>query len=354
MSTTTTSSGSSDTVLHSAARMPAAAPTGADAPPAQPPLGSVPARMRARLATAALRALGAPERWTSRRAPAFAPLLSQVASAAQADHPRYLAWMEELEAEPETQYHRKIWEWCFILEALQQSGLVAPGSRALGFGVGHERIPAILAARGVSVVGTDLPGDAGDWATSGQHAAALDELRADTICPPERFERLVSFRPVDMNALPEDLTDFDLLWSSCALEHLGDPERGTAFVVDSLRCLRPGGVAVHTTELRVEGDTDFDLGGTVLYSLRTMERLIARLRLHGHHVGANLHIPWDTEPDRFVDEPPYANLPYHFKLRVGGEITTSFGLVVTKRGPRERTGTGASRGRGPRWSLRRR
>ena len=89
----------------------------------------------------------------------------------------------------------------------------------------------------------------------------------------------MSFRPVDMTRLPADLVDFDLLWSSCALEHLGQPNRGPAFVLDSLRCLRPGGVAVHTTELRVKGNDDVDLGGVVLYARHTMERLVARLRL---------------------------------------------------------------------------
>ena len=293
----------------------------------------LPPRVRARLETLAFRALVAPEWLATRRPPGFTHLRSQMASAAQTEHPHYLAWMDELEAEADTQYHRKIWEWCFILEALQQSGLMAPDRRVLGFGVGRERIPAVLAARGLAVVATDQPVDtAGSWTTTGQHASALEALRADSICPPERFERLVSFRPVDMNALPDDLTGFDLMWSSCAFEHLGVPERGTDFVFESLRCLRPGGVAVHTTELRVEGTEDVDLDGTVLYSVRTMERLVARLRMRGHHVRANLRVPWDGKADRFIDEPPYVQRPYHLKLRFGDEITTSFGLIVTKRG----------------------
>lgn len=291
-----------------------------------------------RRSAAQVGALGAwvllgPERAASRLPPTFDDLRWQAASAAQADDPRYLAWVDELEHPRENRYHRKVWEWCFILEAMRQAGAMVPGKRALGFGVGQERIPAILASRGLEVVATDQPLEsAGDWVDSGQHAGALEALRYDSICPPERFGELVSFRPVDMSALPSDLTGFDLLWSSCAFEHLGAPERGTAFVLQSLGCLRPGGVAIHTTELRVDGHHDADLGGTVLYAVPTMERLVASLRLRGHHVRANFHVAWDSEADRFVDEPPYTHTPYHLKLRVAGHVTTSFGLIVTKRG----------------------
>ena len=191
----------------------------------------------------------------------------------------------------------------------------------------------MLAARGLTVVASDQPSDSAiGWSDTGQHAAALQELQYDTICPQERFAELVSFRPIDMTKLPDDLTGFDLLWSSCAFEHLGSPERGTRFVIDSLRCLRPGGVGVHTTELRLKGRADADFGGTILYSIDTMKRLVARLRMRGHGVRANFHIAWESEADRTIDEPPYGRSPYHLKLRVEGELTTSFGLIVRKRG----------------------
>ena len=56
------------------------------------------------------------------------------------------------------------------------------------------------------------------------------------------------FRAVDMNDIPPDLRGFDFTWSSCALEHLGTLRAGADFVVEQMTCLRPGGVAVHTTE----------------------------------------------------------------------------------------------------------
>jgi hypothetical protein len=184
----------------------------------------------------------------------------------------------------------------------------------------------------VAVVATDQAADtAGDWATVGQHAAALEELRCDEVCPPDRFERLVSFRAVDMTDIPDDLTGFDLLWSSCAFEHLGSASAGIEFVLRGMDCLRAGGTAVHTTELRVDGGRDLELDGTVLYSIATLRRLIARLRLRGHLVLANFHVPWESPPDRFVDLPPYLHEPSHLKLQFGGAMTSSFGMIVRRR-----------------------
>jgi SAM-dependent methyltransferase len=229
-------------------------------------------------------------------------------------------------------YNRKVWEWCYILEAFQRSGLLQPGSRALGFGVGRERIAAILASRGVRVVGTDQPEDgAGAWVTTGQHSRALADLRYDEVCPQARFDALVEFRPVDMTDVPEDLTGFDLVWSSCAFEHLGSPADGLAFVERSLRCLRPGGTAVHTTEFAIDRDDDVAVPGVVLYARPTLERLVRRLRAQGHDVVARFDCPRTCAPDRFVDEPPYQFHPYHLRLRVAGVLTTSFGLVISKR-----------------------
>ena len=54
-----------------------------------------------------------------------------------------------------------------------------------------------------------------------------------------------------MNAVPDDLGRFDLVWSSCALEHLGTPQAGLDFIMRTLDLLEPGGLAVHTTELEL-------------------------------------------------------------------------------------------------------
>ena len=55
---------------------------------------------------------------------------------------------------------------------------------------------------------------------------AETDLNDRLLCPPARFDQLVTFRPVDMTAIPDDLAGFDFCWSSCALEHLGSLAAG--------------------------------------------------------------------------------------------------------------------------------
>ena len=69
----------------------------------------------------------------------------------------------------------------------------------------------------------------------------------------EDFDRLVDFQPVDMRSIPSTLRVFDAGSGppACCFEHLGSPQAGLDFVLASMDCLRPGGVAVHTTEYDV-------------------------------------------------------------------------------------------------------
>lgn len=242
-------------------------------------------------------------------------------------------------------YHRKVWEVCFIAQAAWEAGVLAPGHRALGFAVGRETMPAFLAAAGLEVVATDLPADDArtrEWRRTGQHAggeeAALAALFQPGLLGAEEFKQRVSFRPVDMRRIPADLLNggFDLVWSSCAMEHLGSLERGMAFVAKAMRCLRPGGIAVHTTEFNTDpcGGT-LRWGTTVLYQRPHLHDLARRLRAAGHAM-----LPLDDAAgggplDAFLDLPPFgegaeAGLPQapHLRLSIRGYPATSAGIVA--------------------------
>lgn len=231
-------------------------------------------------------------------------------------------------------FHRKLWEWVFVIHHLLQSGEVKPGARGLVFGVGSERLPALFAKLGARIVATDAPeeiGEANGWKATGQHSAASSQIRYEDIVDGRLFDERVSYEACDMNHIPDHLRDFDFNWSSCCFEHLGDLEAGKQFVVNAVeKCLRVGGVAVHTTEFNLTSDDDtLDSGQTVLYRRRDMVELVERLRSRGHEVQPFVVAP-DAHPlDFHVDAPPYKNIP-HLKLAYEKYVGTSVGLVVRR------------------------
>ncbi len=231
-------------------------------------------------------------------------------------------------------YHRKVWEAAFVAQAIWEAGLLKPGQRALGFAVGREAMPGFLASHGVEVLATDLdPRDrrATRWASTGQHGqpAAGPNL---------------TFRPVDMARIPRDLRgQFDVVWSMCALEHLGSIRAGSDFILRAMRCLKPGGIAVHTTEFSMDAEAPpLARGGTVLFQAKDIEALGRRLGSAGHVLE-----PVDFDPgagvlDQFVDQPPYGEasdrwpltVPVetpHLRMLVEERIATSIGLIIRAR-----------------------
>lgn len=264
----------------------------------------------------------------SRHSPSFADPVSQAATSAQVEDPRFSHWTSVMNHR--MIFHRKLWEWCYTLEALDRADMLRPGRRALGFGVGTEALPAVLASRGVEVVATDQPSDqAGLWATSSQHAASLEALIRDDLCDRAEFDRLVSFQPVDMRSIPSDLRGFDALWSSCCFEHLGSPDAGLEFVLQAMDCLRPGGIAIHTTEYDVHNSRKIvDLGTVVFYRRRELTKLAHQLRQRGHQLECNFRLPRDHPNDLHEDSEPYSEV--HMRVKVGSTAATSFGLIITK------------------------
>lgn len=263
--------------------------------------------------------------------PSFPGLISQPCTDAQIRSEVYRAWGDRLRAR-QIFVHRKQWEWFYIAQALEESGVVGPGARGLGFGVGEEPLASWFASQGCTVLATDYPGGehAAAWASSGELATSLSQLNGDGICADDVFAERVSFRRVDMLELPDDLADFDFTWSSCAFEHLGSIEDGLRFVVDQLRTLRPGGVAVHTTELNVSSTTHtLEAGPTVLFRRSDIERLARDLTAAGHRISCTFHTG-DYPNDRWVDVPPFTNT--HLKMGMGEHVTTSFGVLVRKAG----------------------
>lgn len=243
-------------------------------------------------------------------------------------------------------FHRKLWELAYVLQVIWQNGLLGPNRRGLGFGCGVEPIPSVLAAEGVDVVVTDLAPeqqvDTG-WTSTNQHTYSLDAVYRKHIVDRPAFDRHVSMEYVDMRRIPESLTGFDFCWSICALEHLGSIAEGLRFIEASLETLKPGGVAVHTTEFNFLDDTStLDNWPTVLFQRAHFAQLARSLGAKGHQV-APLDFDVGQRPlDRFIDVPPYQGDwspnqkaiwpadPAHLKLTIDGFASTCFGLIIKK------------------------
>ena len=256
-------------------------------------------------------------------------LASCQCSQAQLQSPQFQEWAVRM-SEKRMHFHRKIWEFCFIAQALYERGVLIPGSRGLGFGVGQEPLSALFASLGCEIVATDLPteeADSGQWVETSQHASSLEALNNRGICDPDAFPERVSFRFVDMRKLPNDLGSFDFMWSSCSLEHLGTIALGEEFIIQSLQYLKPGGVCVHTTEYNVLSNI-FTLtkGSAVIFRKRDLRRIANRLRQRGYHVNLNF-TNGDLPYDFYIDPPPYKQ-EIHLKLWLSYYIVTSFGLIV--------------------------
>jgi SAM-dependent methyltransferase len=231
--------------------------------------------------------------------------------------------------------HRKVWEFSAIAQALDERGQLAPMKRGLGFAVGREPLVSLFAARGATVLATDI--DDGDvarlWQADNQHSSNKEQLYAPALIDRAAFDLRVEFRPVDMRHLAGlEPGSFDFLWSACALEHLGSLEAGATFVKRSADLLKDGGVAVHTTEYNVGSDEDtLVLENQVIYRRQDLITLAGDLSELGFTVSAFDFDSGNHRYDLDYDRPPwYQNGRKHIKLELGGYIATSILIIIEK------------------------
>lgn len=244
----------------------------------------------------------------------------------------YKRWCDELSEVPN--YHRKQWEFVFVMQALWERGCIAEGKHGLVFAVGGEPLPAMFAKYGCTILATDIFPEQGitkGWAETGQLCVGVESLNNRGICAKESFNKLVSYKAVDMNAIPDDLKDFDFNWSSCSFEHLGTLKKGFDFLKNQLKTLKPGGWSVHTTEYNISSnDETQENNDTVIYRQRDIEKIVTKLRNEGHLVEEMDFSIGGLPEDFMVDVEPHKQA-VHIKLQVGKYVVTSIGLIIQKK-----------------------
>ncbi|MEH1816874.1 MAG: hypothetical protein V7K26_02925 [Nostoc sp.] len=251
----------------------------------------------------------------------------------------FFYWCQEMKIP--VAYHRKLWEFCYILQALYEYDLLTPGRKGLGFGCGEEPLPSILAAYDIAITATDLDPTASaaqGWIETKQNMSSLEKIFRPELCTKELFTKNVSLKYVDMNAIPAYLEGkYDFCWSACALEHLGSIKNGLLFIENSLKTLVPGGISIQTTEFNyLEEEETIDNNGTVLFRKKDFEQIAKQLTAAGHQVAPLDFNIGSCVLDKFIDIPPYYSQVHdipqeaHLKLLVDRFASTSFGMIIRK------------------------
>lgn len=273
-------------------------------------------------------------------------LVSKPTTQSDMESPWFKYWCSQIQAAPI--YHRKLWEFAFVLQALYENGLLQQGCEGVGFGCGQEPLASYFASKNIKALVTDLAPEQVvglGWAETGQHTTSLEQAFYPNIVSRKTFEANIRHRCIDMNNIPAFDKSFDFCWSVCALEHVGSIKKGLDFIENSLLSLKPGGIAVHTTEFNYLSDEKtIDNWPTVLFLRKHFEELATRLAKNGHKMLGPDFAIGNGVLDKFIDVPPYAlgngwlapeqwansNQAGHLKLAIDGFACTCFGIIIRK------------------------
>lgn len=273
-----------------------------------------------------------PRQWNTSLITDFGKRRSELCKAKDYQANWFIHWCNQLSEKPN--FHRKQWEFVFVMQALWERGCIAAGKKGLVFAVGTEPLPAMFASFGCSILATDIFPEKGiemGWDNGNQLCFGIESLNTRQLCDVEDFNRLVQYRPVDMNDIPDDLAGFDFNWSSCSFEHLGTLDKGFQFLKNQMKTLKPGGWAVHTTEYNVSSnDETQENNNTVIYRQRDIEHIVNELRADGHFVEEVDFSLGGLPEDFMVDVEPHQQ-KIHLKLQVDKYVVTSIALIIKKK-----------------------
>lgn len=240
-------------------------------------------------------------------------------------------WVDAIKERPK--FHRKQWEYFLALQTIwASSGGNLHGKKAILFGVGLDPIAAVLASLGMDVKATDFRGgaNAAAWKSTGQLSEDMSDLNARGICSREDFLDRCSYEEVDMSAIPNKFrSSFDYSLSFCSLGHIGGYREGLDFVEQSGKVLRPGGIAVHTTEIDLSEHLPvLESPNLSLYRSADLKKTLQTLTEQGYQVPDHSFKAGPGLADSHLDKEPYSST--HLRFELLGHETTAFGFVFSK------------------------
>ena len=247
----------------------------------------------------------------SEKAPTLADPVTQIATSPQLREPVAGSWLARLR--PKGKSGVEHWRKVYTLQALRRYGVLEEGAVGLGFEPSPSGVPAALAAMRTSVVAAfpTRPGQQLD------PAVLKRDLGTRAPCDRKTFEDNVAARIVPWRRIPEDLVNFDFLWSARANERLYSVAAAAQFVEDVMICLRPGGLAVHVMSYDLApGGRATPSTERILLRQGDVERIALNLVSRGHEVAQfKIH----------ADDPILADGSNH-----GVERRTMVGLIARK------------------------
>jgi hypothetical protein len=245
--------------------------------------------------------------------------------------------------------HRKQWEFYIIHKKLSEHLGNFDSKLGLGFAVGQEELVPLFVKLNASITASDLdPNDdnAKDWIKTNQHMKNGFERYISTgYIEKDFFEKNCAFEYINMNNIPIQFLNntYDFIWSSCALEHLGSIQNGLDFIINSLKCLKKGGIAVHTTEFNFKSnDITLETKGCVSFRKKDFDWLIQTVESLGYYIEPINYNRADTIVNNYVDKYPYNGstsaiffdlnnydvLKTHINLEIDGHCSTSIYLLI--------------------------
>lgn len=237
------------------------------------------------------------------------------------------------------EYKRKIWELCWAMEILSNVGHTGGGNfsgkSGISFGCGLERIGPHLAGLGANMLFTDVAVNKTieeHWLKTGQHCGGdLSKMEVSASTAGDWAERS-EFQYYNMlDPIPKEwIGAFDFCYSMNSVDHIGSICQAQEFIIRSMKVLRPGGVAVYTSELALDGPEDaMCFGYTSFFRMRDIRHLVYALNWAGNKtLNLNYGHDWSKETiDREPFSDPRAN---HILISIAGCLVTSFGIVAIK------------------------